>query len=53
MPGDAATELSKALVERQQLTEGREALRHHGRQVAHVVHQLPLESQAIINPKKS
>lgn len=41
-PGDAAAELSEALIECQQLAKGGEALRHYGRQVAHVIHQLPL-----------
>ena len=41
-PGDAARQLGEALVQREQLAEGREALRHHAGQVAHVVHQRAL-----------
>ena len=47
-PGDAAAELSKALVERQQLAKCGEALRDYRREIAHVVHQLPLQAQATI-----
>ncbi len=42
----AARELREPLLHAQQLAERREALRHDGRQVAHVGHQTPLDVRA-------
>jgi len=53
MPGDAAGQLGEALVQRQQLAEGGEALRDHARQVAHVVHQRALPRHARASSTKS
>lgn len=46
-PGDAAGELGKALVEGEQLPKGGEALGDNRRQVAHVIHQLPLQGTGL------
>ena len=43
-PGDTARELSKALVEGQQLSESCEAVADHRCQVAHIVHQQALHT---------
>ncbi len=42
VPGDSTRQLSKALVQGQQFPKGCEAVAHHRRQVAHVVHQQTL-----------
>lgn len=52
VPSDAAAELCKALVERQQLAKRGEALRDNRGQVAHVIHQLPLQQPQPQEPQQ-